>query len=283
MMTAQAEAARKALAAGGSAKEAMQTAQALTASYNRLFKILEQSKQEMFKIGELAALSGAANLMTEFESTRTNLLTQAENAVAGARTMRDNEALFKKTIAGFDSLRTRVAGADSFFAGRRETNEAEWIVIKSRMALIKRPDAAMPQDFFGEVGTLERLPDKIRSELAKLQPPAAFAGFTEAGNLANAALAKLTPLYNNAGKALEALKAAIDALKTAASNKPATPPPAVAKQPSPPEPAQKVKQPAKPAPKNDGRLPCGHLPGQCPTSGIQALNCRLKNGEISQR
>lgn len=282
-MTAQAEAAHKALAAGGSAKEAMQTVQALTSSYNRQLNIIEQSKKEMFKIGELATLSGSANLLSGFEITRAHLLQQSENAVAGAKTMRDNEALFKKAIAGFDSLKTRLAGADSFFAGKRETNEAEWIVIKSRLASIKRPDAAMPQDFFGEAGTLERLPDRIRSELAKLQPPAAFAGLPEAGNLANAALEKLTPLYNNAGKALEALKTAIDALNAAASNKPAVTPLPVAKQPPPPNPSPKVQQPAKPVPKNDGRLPCGHLPGQCPTSGIQALNCRLKNGEISQR
>ncbi len=249
-MTAQAEAAYKAVIAGGSAKEAEQTAQALTDSYNR----------------------------------HMNMLEQAENAVTGAKTMRNNEALLKKTAAEFDSLKGRLNGADSFFAGRREANEAEWMVIKSRLASINRPDANPPTEYFGEVGTIERLPDKIRSELAKLQPAVAVSGLPEAGTQADAALKKLTPLYNNTGKALNTLKTAIDTLNAAARHKPAAAAQPVAQQPAPPpKPAQNVQQPAKPPRANDGRLPCGHLPGECPTSGVQALNCRLKSGSISNR
>jgi len=281
-MTAQAEAGLKAVIAGGSVKEAELTAQVLTASYNRQMNALESAKNELFKIGGLAGLSGAANLLSGLESRKAGLLEQAESAVSGAKTMRSNEALFKKTVAEFDSLKNRLANADSFFAGKREANEAEWMVIKSRLVSINRPDASMPPEFFGEVGTLERLPDRIRSELAKLQTKNEIAGLSEAGNQADAVLNRLTPLYNDAGKNLNALKTAIDALNAAARNKPAPAEQPVAKQP-PPRPAPKVQQPAKPTPKNDGRLPCGHLPGQCPTSGIQALNCRLKNGEISQR
>ncbi len=281
-MTARAETALKAVIAGGSAKEAEQTAQVLTASYNRQMNALEHAKNELFKIGGLAGLSGAANLLSGLENRKAGLLEQTESAVSGAKTMRNNEALFKKTAAEFDSLKSRLASTDSFFAGKREANEAEWMIVKSRLTSINRPDASMPPEFFGEVGTLERLPDRIRSELAKLQTKSEITGLSEAGKQADAVLNKLTPLYNDTGKSLSALKTAIDALNAAARNKPAPVEQPVAKQP-PPRPSPKVQQPAKPAPKNDGRLPCGHLPGQCPTSGIQSVNCRLKNGEISQR
>ncbi|PKL44180.1 MAG: hypothetical protein CVV41_05965 [Candidatus Riflebacteria bacterium HGW-Riflebacteria-1] len=285
-MTAQAEAARKALAGGGSAKEAMQTVAALTASYNQHNTSVEQCKNEMFKIGELASLQSAGDILASFEAEKARLLEQGSLAAANAAIMRDNEAQFKKTIASFDSLQERVRTADTFFAGKREANEAEWLIIKSRLGGIARPEASLPEDFFGEVGTLERLPDKVRREAAQLKPEAdSVAGLAEAGNLADAALQRLTPLYNDAGRALTTLKSAIDSLRAAAGQKPAAKPPVATK------PAQPAKPAAKPAPqpstaqpkKNDGRLPCGHLPGQCPTSGIQSVKCRLHSGKISER
>ncbi|OGK09091.1 MAG: hypothetical protein A2W80_08940, partial [Candidatus Riflebacteria bacterium GWC2_50_8] len=286
-MTAQAEATRKALAGGGTAREAMQTVEALTAAYNQHNMSIEQCKKEMFKIGELASLRGIVDILASFESTRAKLLEQGSLAAANAEIMRKNEAQFKKTVASFDSLQERVRSADTFFAGKREANEAEWLIIKSRLGGIARPDASLPEDFFAEVGTLERLPDKIRREAGNLQPntDATLSGAPEAGNLADAALARLTPPYNDAGRALTALKSAIDSLRAAAGQKPAVKPPVAAKPAQPAKPVAKVpQQPATAQPKkNGGRLPCGHLPGQCPTSGIQSIKCKLNSGKISER
>lgn len=217
-MTRQAEAAKRALLTGGDPREALLTAQVLGDGYETQAGTIETSKNTLVRIGELSSLNSVSDIIADFEARKAALVEQGRQAATNAEIMRKNEAGFKKTIAAFDSLKERIGKADTFFAGKRESNEADWVVIKSRLNGIARPDGTMPEAFFGEVGTLERLPDKIRSEAGRLQPEAAAtpAGSPEIGKLADAALEKLTPLYNAAVRALAGLKDALAALREAA-------------------------------------------------------------------
>lgn len=289
VMNRQAEAAGRALASSGDPKEALLAVQVLSAGYDKHAGIIENCKNEMYKIGELSSINSISNIMADFEARRATLMDQGRQAAVNAEIMRKNEAKYKKTIADFDSLKERIGKAETFFAGKRESYEADWIVIKSRLGGIARPDGKMPDDFFGEVGTLERLPDKIRSEAGRLQPAAGTAptGAAETANPADDALERLAPPFNADVRALASLKEALDALRKAAGSKPKTPAPSAAglnRQPTsqPPKKAPEKPQANQPQ-KGDGRLPCGHMPGECPTSGIQSIKCRLHSGKISNR
>ncbi len=407
LMARQADAAKRALAVGGDPKKALVTAQALASNYETHAAAIEACKTEMFEIGRLSSTNSMSDIFAGFEAGKASLSDMGRQAAANAEIMRKNEARFKKTIADFDSLKARIEKAGDFFAGKRESDEADWVVIRSRLNGIARPDATMPEAFFGEVGTLERLPDKITSGIGRLRPSpgAAQAGVQEIGPLADAALERLTPGYNAAARALATIQEAIVSLREAAGRKPepATPSPAGLRCPSEADVGETVsmsvslpssggasgggssgqvdpfgghdpnspegmqallnykqtggtggsragggggasgflvswefgdgsatgknssngashayrnpgrytvmvsvfaanapgtvvarnsatitvrppKQPqAKQPPKNDGRLPCGHMPGECPKSGIKSIKCRLHSGAISDR
>jgi len=229
-MSRQAKAARRALAVGGTPKEALLAAQALTAGYEKHASIIETCKTELLRIGELSSLNSISSIISDFEAGKAALVERGRQGAANAEIMRKNEAQYKKTIAAFDSLKERIGKAGTFYAGKRESNEGDWMVIESRMRNIARPDGRMPEDFFGEVGTLERLPEKMRSEVRQLQPAAGApqADSPETGDLADAALVRLTPPYNAAVRALAVLKEALDALREAAGRKPEPSPPATA-------------------------------------------------------
>lgn len=408
LMARQAETAKRALALGGDPKEALVTAQVLASNAEKHAAAIEACKTEMFEIGRLSSSNSMSDILADFEAGKASLADMGRQAAANAEIMRKNEARFKKTIADFDSLKARIGKAGDFFAGKRESDEADWVVIKSRLNGIARPDGTMPEAFFGEVGTLERLPGKITSGIGRLRPPpgAAPAGIPEIGLLADAALDRLTPLHNAAARALVNIKEAIEYLRAAAGRKPEpaaaaglrcpseanvgesvgmsvslpsaggasgggssgrvdpfgghdpnspegmlalmnykrtggtgetrtggggasgflvswdfgdgsgtgktpsngashayrtpgrytvsvsvfavnTPGTVIARNSAtitirPPKAAPKQPQANQP-PKSDGRLPCGHMPGECPTSGIQSIKCRLHSGAISNR
>lgn len=291
VMSRQAEAAKRALALGGDPKEALVTVQVLASKYEKNAAAIEACKAELFEIGRLSSENSMNDILAGLESGKASLAEMGRQAAANAEIMRKNEARFKKTIADFDSLKARIEKAGDFFAGKRESDEADWVVIKSRLNGIARPNGTMPEAFFGEVGTLERLPDKITSGIARLRPShgAAQGGTPEIGPLADAALERLTPRYNTAARSLAELKAALDALRAAAGKKPVQGPTwseiqaakGEKKPVQPPKPAEqpRVSQP----PKSDGRLPCGHMPGECAKSGIKSIKCRLHSGSISNR
>lgn len=222
-----AETARRALAGGGDFKEALLAVQVINFGYNSQSEVLEKCHTEMLAVGEQASQGGFIEMLAGFETAKAQLLEQSRMAAANAEIMRKNEEQFKKTIAAFDALKERVLKAETFFADKRQANEGDWMVIKSRLREIARPDSTMPGAFFGEVGTLERLPDNIRSEAGRLQPVAesAAAAGSENGNPANDALERLTPAYNDAARALATLKEAIDALRAAAGSQPEKPAP----------------------------------------------------------
>ncbi|HQG27203.1 MAG TPA: hypothetical protein PLY73_01505, partial [Candidatus Ozemobacteraceae bacterium] len=213
LMSRQAEAAKRALALGGDPKEALATTQALASSLEQHAAAIEACRAEMFEIGRLSASNSMTDIVSGFEAGKAALSDTARQAAANAEIMRKNEARFKKTIADFDSLKARIEKAGEFFSGKRESDEADWVVIRSRLNGIARPDAAMPEDFFGEVGTLERLPEKITSSIARLRPSpgSSQASAPEIGPLADAVLERLTPRYNAAARSLAGLKAALDA------------------------------------------------------------------------
>ncbi|OQA04995.1 MAG: PKD domain protein [bacterium ADurb.Bin374] len=405
LMARQAEAAKRALTLGGDPKEALVAAQVLAANYEKHATAVEACKTEMFEIGRLSSMNSMNDILAGFEAGKTALADMSRKAAANADIMRKNEVRFKKTIADFDSLKERIEKAGTFFAGKRESDEADWMVIKSRLNGIARPDGTMPEDFFGEVGTLERLPDKIAAGIGRLRPADALqAGAPEVGPLADAVLERLTPRYNAAARALANIKEAIDSLRGAAGRKPEPSTPSTAglscpseanvgesisvsvslpssggasgggssgrvdpfggHDPNSPEGMQALlnykrtggaggsragssgtsgflvswdfgdgaitgktssnsashayrnpgrysvsvsifaanapgtviarnsativirppKQPqAKQPPKSDGRLPCGHMPGECPKNGIMSIKCRLHSGAISNR
>lgn len=406
MMLRQAEAAQRALTLGGDPKEALVAAQVLASNCETHAAAIESCKTEMFEIGRLSSANSMNDILAGFEAGKTALADMGRQSVANADIMRKNEARFKKTIAAFDSLKERIEKAGTFFAGKRESDEADWVVIRSRLSGIARPDGAMPEEFFGEVGTLERLPDKITAGIGRLRPAAGTgqAGALELAPLADAALERLTPRYNAAARALANIKDAIDSLRAAAGRKPESATPSAARlncpseagvgesvgmnvslpssgggsagrvdpfgghDPNSPEgmlalqnfkrtggaggssanggaasgflvswdfgdgsvtgtsasnsiahayrnpgrysvsvsvfaanapgtvvarnSASITIRPPKAAPgqpeakrpaKSDGRLPCGHMPGECPQNGIMSIKCRLHSGAISNR
>ncbi|HNW33337.1 MAG TPA: PKD domain-containing protein [Candidatus Ozemobacteraceae bacterium] len=229
-MTRQAEASRRALTLGGDPKEALLAVQVLAAGYDKHAGIIVTCKNELFKIGELSSLNSIETIIADFEARKAALAEQGRQGAANAQVMRKNEVQYKKSIAAFDRLKERVEKSEAYFADKRQTNESDWIVIKSKLRGIARPDGNMPEDFFGEVGTLERLPEKIRSEAGQLKPAAVTSpgGSPEIGGLADAALERLTPPYNTAARALTVFKETLDALREAAGRKPEPPIPSTA-------------------------------------------------------
>lgn len=391
-----AEAALRALAEGKNFKEALQAAQTLTIECNACAENLEKSRNEMCRLGDAASLNGINRIVADFETRKAKLIEQSVKATGNSEIMRKNEAQYKKTVAAFASLKAQIYKAETFFAQKRQSMEGDWMVIKSRIHEIAQPDGKMPEAFFGEVGTLERLPDNIAGEIRRMQPPFGVlsADFSEPAGLADLALQRLTPAYHSAAKALATLKENINALRSAKQPEVAAPttidlicpstanvgeavnmrvalPPvssadnsaASAKtdpfgghDPQSPEgmlalmnykrtressssPAghqaadsflikwefgdgtatgknssnsvshtyktpgrytitvsvYSKKTPTSPlevkstqitihaAKKDSRRLPCGHLPGECPKEGIQAIKCRLHSGKISER
>ncbi|HOY65276.1 MAG TPA: hypothetical protein PLP29_00220 [Candidatus Ozemobacteraceae bacterium] len=284
----QAQAAERDVTTGGDRGAALLALQVLSTSCDRHAGALDAAKKDLVLIGSMASLKHFAELLAGLETAKASLLERGRLAVSNAEAMRKNEDAYKKTLASFDAIRNGAERAGGFFAGKRESDEADWMVIRSKLAGITRPDGKMPEDFFGEVGTLERLPDKIREETGRLKPAAgtSSAETAQAGTLAETALAQLTPLYNAATQALAGLRAALDSLRAAASRTTPKPEPPAKPQPPKREPA-KPKPPEPPRvqqpPKSDGRLPCGHMPGECGKNGIKSIKCMLHSGAISTR
>ncbi|HEY9071472.1 MAG TPA: hypothetical protein VIV61_14530, partial [Candidatus Ozemobacteraceae bacterium] len=142
----QAQAAERDVSTGGDRGAALLTLQVLSASCDRNAGSLEAAKKDLVQIGALASLKNFAELLAGFETAKASLLERGRQAAANAAIMRNNEARYKKTLAAFDSLRERVDKAGTFFAGKRETDEADWMVVRSKLAGIARPDGQMPED-----------------------------------------------------------------------------------------------------------------------------------------
>lgn len=214
-MNRQAQTTARAFLAAGDKKDVMQVIQVLEPGFNQHAAALEKYESEMLKIGEMGTLNGVADMLAAFAARREALLEQSRQASANAVTMRENEARYKKTVAAFVSLKERVLNAETFFAGKRETNEGDWMILKSKINAVTRPDGNVPEGFFAEVGTLERLPDKIRSESGRLQPGigASPDDLAKIGALADAALQRLVTQYNAAGGELGTLRANLDNLR----------------------------------------------------------------------
>jgi len=146
------------------------------------------------------------------------LIEQSGKASANAEVMRKNEAQYKKVLAAFDSLKSRVEEAEAFFADKRQSNEGDWMIIKSDIRQIARPEGRMPEAFFAEVGTLERLPDKIKSDLSRLKMPANSSGVVAESRPENEArVVKLAASLQTATDALTSLYATIEKIAAASS------------------------------------------------------------------
>lgn len=222
-LTRQAEITAKAFLAAGDQKDVRNVIAALEQAYTRNQIVIEGGREEMVKIGEAASAACVQKTLADFMARCASLQESSHEALKNADLMKQNVSLLKKTVADFSNMRERVLNAESFFAGNRESREAEWMILKNKILALTKPEDKVPEGFFAELGTLERLPDRIGAEIKRLKPaqgivlenPAAAAA------TADAALEKLTPLFNQAGHSLILLQDWIQRLKDLLN----TPPP----------------------------------------------------------
>ncbi len=266
------------LQAGKSKTSAANIAAGLLTAAAQQKAVLDRTGSDFENLDEIARARGNEELLAEFETRRQQLLEAGRQAAANAEIMRKNEAQYKKNLTAFDTLKDRIEKAGRFFGDSRQTYEGDWLVVKSRLGEIARPDGRMPENFFGEVGTLERVPDSLKRDLLRLKLPA-VADMAESSALAASVLNRRKPQYESALAAYNQLLAAIKKLQAqpVAAKKTTTPPakpPAKTPEKAPvvntarPQPAQKL-------------LPCGHRPGECPKP--LSLKCSLHSGKISER
>lgn len=206
---------------GGEPAVAEKTAKTLRAAADQQRSQLESIGAELDKM--LGIISGPDDKMLREAAgaISANLIEQSGKATANAEIMRKNEAQYKKVLAAFDSLKSRVEEAESFFADKRQANEGDWMVIRSDISRITRPDGRMPEAFFAEVGTLERLPEKIKSDLARLKMPAGSAETVAESQPENEArVVQLAASLQNATDTLSRVYATIEKIAAAASPPP---------------------------------------------------------------
>lgn len=250
-LNSRALAALAALTAGGDPMAAARAAAELTDSADQEAGILVRTKIELDKLSN-AVVSGDSEIPAAYAAYRARLQELADRSAADAAVIRKNEVLFLQVIEKFTTLKEKVTNAERYFAGRRQTNEASWMVISSDLKRIDSPDRSMPEGFAAEIGTLERLPEKFRADLVAIKAPAGVAGpgQTDQSSLAQAAFSRLLPPYNADEQALQNLRETIRKLLAEADKLKASAPEKVEKQ----------------------KLPCGHFPGdpECGTS-----RCRI--------
>ncbi len=265
-----AEEAIKALAASSDAAAAKKTASGLNAAADQQSAVLDSAKIEIEKISQLAAAGDMSAIASEFERYRSQIGERGRQATANAVIMRNNEAQFKKLIASFDSLKDRLDKAEGFFADKRQANEGDWMVIKSRAREIVRPDSSMPEIFFGEVGTLERLQENLQSEIAGLKIPGGLQAAEAGGNDVAAVVDRLSQPYNANLRFLSELRLTVKKLAGEAGKVVVI--------------TEKVTEnepPAKPEP-SSGVRGCGHRPGECPSP--MPIRCRIyRSDSVSVR
>lgn len=216
VLNQQAEAALKTLQ-GDEPGAAEKTARAMRGAADQQRSQLESIGAELEKMLGIVAGPDDKMLRETAAAISAQLIEQSEKAKTNAESMRKNEALYKKALADFDSLKNRLEEAESFFADKRQANEGDWMVIKSDIRRIARPDGRMPEDFFAEVGTLERLPDKIKSDIARLKIPAGSSdAIAESQPEKEERVVKLASSLQAATDALSRLYAAIKKIEAAA-------------------------------------------------------------------
>lgn len=200
---------------------AEKTARALRGAADQQRSQLESVGTELEKMLGIVAGPDDKMLRETAGVISARLIEQSETAKTNAELMRKNEAQYKKVLTAFDSLKNRVEEAESFFADKRQANEGDWMVVKSDIRQIARPDDRMPEAFFAEVGTLERLPEKIKSDLARLKIPAGSAEAVAESQPENEERAvRLASSLQAATDALSRLYAAIKKIEAAASPPP---------------------------------------------------------------
>ncbi len=250
-LNGRANAALAALLAGGDPMAASREAASLIDSADQEAGILVRTKAE---IDRLAA--GASPVEGQTQAVYADYLARLQELSTqsgkDAAVIRQNEVDFIKVIEKFRSLREKVDNARRYFADRRQSREGDWMIIESDLKRIAAPDGTMPEGFAAEIGTLERLPEKIRAGLAAAKVPAVLAGSGQGDGaaIAQAAVGRLLPPYQADEQALGALREAIRRLLGEVDKRKV----------SSSEQTERRK------------LPCGHFPGdpECGTS-----RCRI--------
>jgi len=239
------------LKAGGTAAAAERTANALSAIADQQGGELARIQTEISQLAGLATANAGGEPGENWSACRARLDESAIAAVKNAAIMRQNEATFKQLIANFTTLKQRVETAGALFADKRQSNEGDWLTVKSEVRMVAYPDGSLPENFAAEVGTLERVPEQIRGTLTTLKAPAA-ATDKPAGSIAaliHEAVSRLKHLHEMRVKSLHELRLLIEQLRAAA--------------------AQSIAEAGK---TGENVLPCGHKPGD-PACGTS--KCRM--------
>lgn len=239
------------LKAGGAGAAAARSADGLSAIADQQGGELARIQTEISEFAGLATANAGGELVANWSACRAGLDESAAAAVKNAATMRQNEATFKRLIENFATLKQRIETAGALFADKRQSNEGDWLTVKSEVRMVADPDGSLPENFAAEVGTLERVPEQIRSGLATVKAPAATTDKPVAGiaSLIHEAVSRLKILHETRVKSLHELRQAIERLRAAA--------------------AQRI---AEAAETGENALPCGHKPGD-PACGTS--KCRL--------